>query len=79
MLLEQSKPETERWFTPGIHYIPFENERDLIEKAHYYLDHEDDRQAIAKAGHDFAAENYSAEKYWRLILCHARIQVGAPT
>ena len=79
MLLEQSNPETERWFTPGVHYIPFENQRDLIEKAHHYLDHEDDRQAIAKAGHDFAAENYSAEKYWRLILCHARIQVGAPT
>ena len=77
MLLEQSNPETERWFTPGVHYIPFESERDLIEKAHHYLNHEDDRQAVAKAGYEFAAENYSAEKYWRLILCHAQIQVGA--
>lgn len=42
-------------FTPGEDFVCYESEQDLLQKIDYYLTHEDERQAIAKNGHDKVA------------------------
>lgn len=68
LLMEQRNPETERWLTPGEDYVDYSDERELVEKCHYYLEHEDERQAIAAHGHEKASRLYSADAYWRMII-----------
>ncbi len=68
MLLEQTNLETRKWLEPGIDYVEFDNERDLSEKAAYYLAHEDERRIIATTGCRKATEMYSATAYWSMII-----------
>lgn len=42
-------------FTPGVDFLYYEDEADLLRKIDYYLAHEDERAAIAKNGHDKVA------------------------
>lgn len=39
-------------FTPGVDFVYYESEEDLLQKIAYYLTHEAERAAIAKNGHD---------------------------
>ena len=39
--MEQENPETKKWFRPGIDYVSFTDERDLVAKVNYYLTHEE--------------------------------------
>jgi len=67
LLLEQANPETERWLTPGVHYVSFDGERDLVNKVRYFLDRETDRAAIAASGATHAETHLSAHVYWRRV------------
>lgn len=42
-------------FTPGEDFVFYESEQDLLQKIDYYLTHEEERQAIARNGHDKVA------------------------
>lgn len=42
-------------FTPGVDFVYYESEEDLLQKIAYYLTHEAERAAIAKNGHDQVA------------------------
>ena len=42
-------------FTPGVDFVYYEGEEDLVQKTAYYLSHEEERTAIAKSGHDKVA------------------------
>jgi len=68
LLLEQSNPETRRWLTPGVHYVEFETERDLLHLTQHYLTDEPARRRIAEEGHRKAVTAYSATSYWQLVL-----------
>jgi len=68
LLFEQANPETARWLTPGIHYVPFENERDLVTKVGRFLLDGAQRLAIADAGRVHAEKNLSAHAYWHRLL-----------
>lgn len=46
-------------FTPGVDFEYYESEEDLLQKTDYYLAHEDERQAIAKNGHDKVAKAHT--------------------
>lgn len=46
-------------FTPGVDFEYYENEQDLLQKIDYYLAHEEERQAIAKNGHDKVADAHT--------------------
>jgi hypothetical protein len=72
LLFEQKNPETERWLKSGRHYVAFGDERDLLDKIKYYLEHEDERAALASAGHLHAAETLSADVYWRYVIAAAQ-------
>ncbi len=67
MLMEMDNPETARWFEPMVEYVPFVGREDLVEKARYYLAHDDERAAIAERGKQKALDRYSAAHWWRTI------------
>jgi len=51
LLLTDSAPEIERYYVPDHEIVLFESSKDLAERVRYLLDHEDERVAIACAGH----------------------------
>jgi hypothetical protein len=67
MLLEAANPETARLLTPMVDYVPFDSRQDLVEKARYYLAHDDERRAIAEHGQRTVATRYSNEVWWRTV------------
>jgi len=51
----------EAYFEPDKEIVVFESEADLVEKARYYLAHEEARRAIADAGHMRALRDHTYE------------------
>lgn len=49
MMLCQLSPNLERYYEPGIEFVPFGDLEDCADKAKYYLRHENERQKIATA------------------------------
>lgn len=50
-LLTSPVEDLERYYTPDKEICLFADHRELVEKIHYYLNHEEERAAIAHAGH----------------------------
>ena len=50
-LLTENAPELKRYFLIGREIATFESSSDLVERVRYYLDHADERDAVARAGH----------------------------
>jgi hypothetical protein len=67
LLLESENSVITQWFEPFVHYVPFSDRADLLEKTRYYLEHEEERRAIAEAGRRKVRESYGAENFWRGI------------
>lgn len=51
-LLTNYQPDFDMYFEPGVDYVYFDGEQDLISKCKYYLTHEDERIAIANNGYN---------------------------
>ncbi len=49
----------EELFEDGKHLVTFETEEELIDKIHYYLEHEDERERIAKAGKERVLQQFT--------------------
>ncbi len=57
-------------FTPGVDFDYYEDEQDLLRKIDYYLAHEEERQAIAKNGHDkVAAAHTYRDRVREMLSC----------
>lgn len=67
MLMEDDGMQTREFFQPGEDYVMFHGQDDLLDKVHYYLTHEDERQAIARSGHEKATKIYNARNMWGAI------------
>jgi hypothetical protein len=67
LLFESENKVITEWFEPGVHYVPFSDKGDLLEKVRYYLANEDERQAIAVAGRRLALEKYNANNFWHEV------------
>lgn len=52
-LLTNYQAELSEFFEVGKHLVAYENEAEAVEKAKYYLEHEDERLAIANAGYEY--------------------------
>jgi spore maturation protein CgeB len=64
MLLCEECAPVNRWFLPYVDYVPFSTTEELVEKANYYLDHEEERLKIAVQGHRTAMAKYTADVVW---------------
>ncbi len=58
----------QRIFKVGKEVIAYKNMRDAIQKIEYYLKHDQERLAIAKAGYDKTTWNYTCENNFRKVL-----------
>jgi len=67
LLFESENSVITEWFEPGVHYVPFSDKADLLDKVRYYLTNENEYQAIAAAGRRLVREKYPAEKFWHGI------------
>ena len=50
LLLTEDAANLSELFEPGVEVVPYRGPDDLVEKVGHYLDHEDQRRAIAQAG-----------------------------
>ncbi len=55
-------------FTPGRDYVEYRDYEDLVAKLQHYVAHEDERAAIAAAGHRRATTYYNHDVFWRSLL-----------
>ena len=46
-------------FVPGEDFVYYESKDDLLYKIDYYLNHEEERAAIARSGHDKLAAGHT--------------------
>lgn len=67
LLMAPSVPGVTRYFIPGIHFISFNSEADALEKARYYLNHPEEANKIASAGHAKAIHLIRANAFWLQI------------
>lgn len=58
-LLTEWVPTIYECFEDGKHLVTYKTMDEAIEKAKYYLEHEDEREAIAKAGMEHTLENHT--------------------
>ncbi len=68
MLMEADNPETAKLFEPMVDYVPFTDERDLVDKVRYYLAHDDEREEITANGHKKVNEKYNPEIFWQIVI-----------
>lgn len=66
-LLEEDNPVTSVFFEPFSDYVPFTTLRDLVDKIRYYLENEDERDAIRRQGHETVGRYYNARMYWEAV------------
>jgi spore maturation protein CgeB len=60
-LLHQRTAEAVQYFLEGQEAAFFDGPEELAEKVRYYLEHEDERKAIAELGHERAMREYSLD------------------
>ena len=53
------QPELELFFEPGKDLVIFETQEDLVRKADYYLEHEEERLEIAQNGFEKVRQYHS--------------------
>lgn len=56
------------FFVPGEDFVYYESKEDLLQKVDYYLTYEEERQAIARSGHDKVAAGHTYRHRIREIL-----------
>jgi Glycosyl transferases group 1 len=60
-------------FEDGVHLVTFEGEADLMRKAAYYLAYAEDRETIARAGHELVVREHTWEARLRSLLDELRV------
>lgn len=58
-LLTNYQSDFLQFFEPNVDFVYYESKKDLLEKADYYLKHDDERKEIARKGHQKACENFN--------------------
>lgn len=68
MLLAERTPIHQALFEEGVEAEFFDSDEELAAKARHYLNNEDQRRKIARAGHERCIRDYSSTRQMRLIL-----------
>lgn len=61
-LLTDDGEQIKKYFEPGVEIETFRDSRELIEKIHYYLEHPEEREAIARRGQERCLQDYSMSR-----------------
>jgi spore maturation protein CgeB len=61
-LLTEQTPGIEKYFAPDKEIVCFDNPREMVDKARYYLEHAAERRVIARAGWERAHREYSSDR-----------------
>lgn len=64
-------------FAPGREYVEYHDYEHLVDRLQHYLAHEDERAAIAAAGHRRASVHYSHDVFWRSLLSRCGASAAA--
>lgn len=64
-------------FAPGREYVEYHDYEHLVDRLQHYLAHEDERAAIAAAGHRRATVHYSHDVFWRSLLSRCGASAAA--
>lgn len=71
LLLSNRTSDVEKVLVGRKHCVLWDNDKDMIEKARYYLDHDEEREKIARAGHQEALSKHTwthrAQRYKELV------------
>lgn len=67
-LLTNALPTLGELFEDGKHLVTYTDLDDAVEKARYYLQHDDEREAIARAGHDEQRRKHTYDERVKTIL-----------
>jgi spore maturation protein CgeB len=67
-LLTNYQEDMLNFFTPGEDYVYYESRTDFMDKIGYYLEHEDERKAIAENGHAKVKAKHTYELRLREII-----------
>lgn len=73
-LLTNYQPEMGEYFVNGEDLVWFENQGDLLDKVRFYLTHDEEREAIARSGHEKAASYFTYENLLPEIMRQAGIR-----
>ena len=52
-------PGLEEWFTRGVHLDWYTGDDELVEKCHYWLEHDKERKNVARQGYEHVLNNYT--------------------
>ena len=61
MVLSEESDVVNQWVEPYVDYVPFNTNAELVQRARYYLEHEDERLKIASQGYRRVMAEYSSE------------------
>ena len=78
MLLELDSVETHARLEPLVDYVPYSSLSDLADKAQYYLEHDDERAAIALSGYRKITERYSSTAFWTAVFGRVGVLPTSP-
>jgi glycosyltransferase involved in cell wall biosynthesis len=67
LLIAPTVPGIERYFIPGRHFVSFDSIEDVAEKICFYLENEDERLKISRAGNERISNLISTYAYWVAI------------
>jgi hypothetical protein len=68
MLLEERNDQIAVYFAEDIDYVAFSCEEELVEKIRYYLQHEQERLAIARSGYLKVRSRFTGKQFWEMLL-----------
>jgi hypothetical protein len=74
LLFERENDVIKNWFEPMIHYVPFNNEGDLLTKLNYFLHHEKERRLITQKANEKMKKDYSSKIWWETVLNRAGVK-----
>ncbi len=67
LLLEQHNPLLHQYLEPGVDYVEFNSPEELIQKAQYYLMHEDERLNVIASAKKKLDERFNYKVLWNKI------------
>jgi spore maturation protein CgeB len=67
LLLERKNSITPRYLKPGVHYVEYEDQFDLLDKINYYSLHTEERDSIARNGKELYESAYNPKIFWDTI------------